>query len=253
MKEENGQVFSLDRARPGWWPSIYSRIVFFPYSPGYPKKKLKTPLIKNVNVSWDRIHAKGEYSDLWGVAPDAAIEELLSAIHVPPFPVFLDAGCGTGRHFDSIHKRFPDAVWFGFDISMKALQRQSESASRRLFIANILQVPIKHSSIDCIIDYGLFHTIPPWLRPLYIFQIVQLLRERGIIILASWIGNSNKPVYRVRGTIPEWGVSTESISLLFGEDWRIEKSIIKEYDRSLYMNYLLIQRNSDSLKIDQDS
>jgi S-adenosylmethionine-diacylgycerolhomoserine-N-methlytransferase len=57
-------------------------------------------------------------------------DRLIEGLHVPPGGTVLELGCGTGRNLVRAAQRYPDARFFGIDISHAMLETASASISR---------------------------------------------------------------------------------------------------------------------------
>ena len=56
---------------------------------------------------------------------------LIEGLGVPPGGTVLELGCGTGRNLIQAARRYPDARFFGIDISLAMLETASVAISRR--------------------------------------------------------------------------------------------------------------------------
>lgn len=124
--------------------------------------------------------------------------------------VFLDIGCGIGRHL-LILKNNDIQHFFGFDIVHKLVQiARDEFGLRNLFVANAIRIPIADDSVDRCLFYN---TIEHCSEPEEVLrQIWRVLRNGGILYM-------DVPNYKSMGDrIFRWGGK-----IIYGKTSHIQK------------------------------
>ncbi len=86
----------------------------------------------------------------------------------------LDACCGEGYFTNALAKEFPDADFYGFDLSKRAVRYASKSSvSAVFFAANISSVPVASGSVDV-----LLHIFAPVCEN----EFLRILKDGGVFV-----------------------------------------------------------------------
>jgi SAM-dependent methyltransferase len=102
-------------------------------------------------------------ADAWNLKLLGWSDEDAYAAHIRPFRVLLDAGCGNGRELIRLARLNPDALVVGLDIShaIDVAARNATGFSNVVLVqADILNPPLKPSSIGYISSLGVLHHTP---------------------------------------------------------------------------------------------
>lgn len=104
-------------------------------------------------------------TDVWRrYVVEEAIGELASLL--PPgrrsFGTILEAGCGEGVAFESLHKRFSSSAFFGVDINPQAVDVAKRAAGRLGSTIQVRQadagnLPLETASVDLVVCHQLLH------------------------------------------------------------------------------------------------
>lgn len=87
---------------------------------------------------------------------------------------FLDLGCGDGSYLRAIAQKFPDALYWGSDISKFAVRRAARYVEDTQFsVASNYHLPIQSGSIDAILSV---------FSPIELNEIKRVLRPEGIFV-----------------------------------------------------------------------
>ncbi len=100
----------------------------------------------------------------------------------------LDAGCGTGIDVQKLSLAYPNADFFGFDISEVMIKQAKKYASDgQVFLAIGEMLPIKDSAFSKVYSREVIeHVISP---QRYIDELARVTQQGGIIIIATPNGN----------------------------------------------------------------
>lgn len=123
---------------------------------------------------WNNIYNKGNLA--WGSEPASILSNFMELF--PPSAKVLDIGCGKGRNSIYLSKLGYDVT--GIDISQSAIDLAiSEKSSCKFYCMDALNDDL-NQTFDVIIDFGLFHFIPPEYRKKYNSKIHDMLNPGGL-------------------------------------------------------------------------
>lgn len=146
----------------------------------YPvNKTLKTYEVDTPEF-WNKIY-KGK-TPAWGYLPARLLTTF--AKYFPESGTILDIGCGSGRN--SLFLGNAGFKVTGVDISQDAInEAMSYNNKNCTFTCTSLVETWPSGKFDVIIDFGLFHFIPPQYRDTYINNINNSLNTNGVYINQS--------------------------------------------------------------------
>ena len=129
---------------------------------------------------WNKIYE--EKTPAWGYAPAKLLTTY--ADYFSESGTVLDIGCGSGRN--SLFLGNEGFKVTGIDISQDAINEASSYNNKNCkFICASLVETWPSGKFDVIIDFGLFHFIPPEYRDTYINNINTSLNTNGVYINQS--------------------------------------------------------------------
>lgn len=143
----------------------------------------------------------------------------------------LDLGCGSGRISFAL-ARYGFEIW-GVDFAPSAIKRAKElartlyqSTTTHFIVGDALDLPYKKDFFDVVFDYGCLHHIREEFWPLYVRNVVKILKGGGYLVLYTHSAGSkfykkNAPQKGVREFVVE-NVLThffgrEDFPVLFGK------------------------------------
>jgi SAM-dependent methyltransferase len=151
---------------------------------------------------WNKIYK--EKTPAWGYAPARLLTTF--AQYFPDKGSILDIGCGSGRN--SLFLANLGFKVTGVDISQDAInEARSYNNKNCSFICASLIEMWPNESFDVIIDFGLFHFIPPEYRDKYISNIKNSLNENGVYINQSGRLVKESPMGTEQYTPPQFELS----------------------------------------------
>ncbi len=107
-----------------------------------------------------------------------------------PVADVLDIGCGEGRHAALFARHRYHTI--GLDYEPLALKRAAQfhpnlSPYLRLVVGDLFQMPFRRSRpFDVILDYGCLHHVRKQDTPLYLNNVVPLLKSGGFFLLSCF-------------------------------------------------------------------
>lgn len=93
----------------------------------------------------------------------------------------LEFGCGIGRNLPSLQKEFPNAAFYGSDISIDSLVIANNNNPTVAFIDDV-ELNDYAKKFDLIFIAGVYHHIEPKLRDKVTKKVVSLLKPNGQLI-----------------------------------------------------------------------
>lgn len=81
-------------------------------------------------------------------------DRLIDGLDVPPGGTVLELGCGTGRNLIMAARRYPDARFFGIDISLAMLETASVAISRRGLSGRTMLAKADATDFDTTVLFG---------------------------------------------------------------------------------------------------
>lgn len=137
--------------------------------------------------SWESLYATSDVATLPWYTPDldSDFEDALSRRRLGGKRI-LDLGTGPATHAIALASRGYDIV--ATDISPSAIKRAKRVAKTSgvridFRVDDVLESKLERSSIDAIVDRGVFHTLEPAKRPVYVRTVHRILRPRGWLFL----------------------------------------------------------------------
>lgn len=123
---------------------------------------------------WDDIYKNG--SPAWGTLPATVLDKFVSYINGNKV---LDIGCGEGRNSFYLEKLGFEVT--GVDISQVAIEKaKSKHTTCQFFCNNLIIDKWPDTMYNAIIDFGLFHFVPPEYKDNYIKNIFDHLTPDGV-------------------------------------------------------------------------
>jgi SAM-dependent methyltransferase len=202
----NAQYYVNDRMSASLADGPIDRLVYMPVFPNHNHTRRET-----LFLDWNRLFEVKEQRELWGDELDETLVEMVEdalksatgGIHNA-----LDIGCGEGRHA----KLFAGLDYYGVDISPKALERAGKKNAGNFICSDILNLKGYVGFFDMAVDYGCFHSLPPWRRREYFETAGRIIKPGGFLIMCAWTGKGTSlPAFYVEGQLPEWSVSADDI------------------------------------------
>ncbi|MFA6449219.1 MAG: class I SAM-dependent methyltransferase, partial [bacterium] len=190
-------------------------------------------------LDWSFPYKTGAYGKSWGTLPDKTVEKLVLSISASEGSRVLDVGCGAGRNAPVMIKS--GLRYTGIDIAAEAI----ELARRKLPGVNfILGDALNHdwagSLFDIAIDYGCFHTLPPWKRNRYFELMNSIVKPGGHLIAAAWDGpKSAVPIEYVCGNLPEWACPEAEYKNLASPDFQMIHTELREEGKWILRYYVM--------------
>lgn len=109
----------------------------------------------------------------------------------------IDLGCGIGRNAIYLAKAGfrVDAI----DLSRTAITRGRQSAEEgrvrvKFIVGSVFDVPLRENRYDVAYDSGLFHHLPPHLRPHYLDLVRRALKPDGLFGMTCFDTTGGQPV-----------------------------------------------------------
>lgn len=139
---------------------------------------------------WEDVYRNSEVTDLPWYTPslDADFEHALEA-NLPAAARILDLGTGPATQAIALAKRGYEVV--ATDIAPSAIRKARHAAEREgvrigFQVDNILESKLSDALVDAIVDRGVFHTVDPESRSLYVAAVHRILRPRGLLFLKAF-------------------------------------------------------------------
>lgn len=148
------------------------------------------------------IQEKQNFFDLWAKFYDITLttvfyqaihQRLLEYVTLPPSPLVLDLGCGTGKLLYRLADKFSDLKGIGGDLSPEMLKKArlaNPHHPRLIFTqANAHNLPFADNQFDAV-----FNTISflHYLQPEIVFQeVARVLKPKGYFYLADYLGDNH--------------------------------------------------------------
>lgn len=147
---------------------------------------MKEGLNRETVISYYDEHVKNKVNDYIVVSPRIEYGWKTIKEFAPAKPLrILEVGCGMGNICSRMHKRWPDAIITGIDISTMSIQiAQKLFADDKLnFIESILTPATFNEEFDLIIFMDVYEHIAVSDRPDVHAALAKILRDKGKIIL----------------------------------------------------------------------
>lgn len=139
---------------------------------------------------WDDLYRRSDVTQLPWYSPTLD-PDVRSAVedHVPPSARMLDLGTGPATQAIELAR-------LGFrviatDVASAAIEKARAAARRAgvridFRVDNILDSRLETGLADAILDRGMFHTLPPEARRIYVQTVHRLLRPEGLLLLKTF-------------------------------------------------------------------
>ena len=82
-------------------------------------------------------------------------DDLIKALHPPKAGTVLEMGCGTGRNLVAAAKHYPEAKFFGFDISTAMLETAGRAVQRNDLVGRVELAQADASDFSATKTFGL--------------------------------------------------------------------------------------------------
>lgn len=129
---------------------------------------------------WEK-HYKRKKSYL-SIPDENVVRSVIRYLNKNPDGVFLDAGCGKGRHFHFM-RQYTDKV-FGMDFTKNSLRDiEDGSEIHKLLLGDISQIPFKSNSFDYVLAWGIIHYLPQNLIETTIKELYRIIKPGGVLFL----------------------------------------------------------------------
>ena len=139
---------------------------------------------------WEDLYRNSDVSDLPWYTPalDADFGRAVNE-HLPNGGRILDLGTGPATQAIALAKRGYDVV--ATDIAPSAIAKAKHAAQREAVriefrVDNVLESKLPDALVEGIVDRGVFHTLPPESRALYVATVHRILRPRGFLFLKAF-------------------------------------------------------------------
>jgi len=141
---------------------------------------------------WSNAERASGYVELFGSAPDRAIESLLDAAGTGPSLKALDLCCGQGNVSAGLLRRGCQVVGIDFSPAMLAFARQR--APKASFIeADAQDIPFGDAEFDVVVsNFGVCH-VPD--QPRVLAEARRVLRSGGKFVMTVWCGPEASPCF----------------------------------------------------------
>ena len=171
---------------------------------------------KKVLPDWNSLYTEMEVEDMPWYLPelDPDLKESLIENHIQTGS-FLDLGTGPGTQAIGLSKMGFEVT--GTDISAEAIKKARKLNEDVKFIQDDILNSHLNVQFDFIFDRGCFHIIPEEKRPEYILQVVNLLKQNGILFLKCFSDKNPDTGFG------PYHLSKTSIESLFDKDFNIIK------------------------------
>lgn len=128
----------------------------------------------NNQIIWDK-HYEREKSKL-SIPDENVVRSVLRYLKKKPEAIFLDAGCGTGRHVDFILKHTSNI--FGMDFAANSLHSIKHN---KLIQADVTNIPFSENSFDYVLAWGIIHYLPKENIETAMRELYRILKPGGIL------------------------------------------------------------------------
>lgn len=139
------------------------------------------------DTDWDNEYQTNHHQERWDIStPSPELLGLLLALHLPPHTSCLDLGCGSGTEAIFLAQQGHEVVgvdWSEQALSLAQAKAQSAGVQVQWQRGNVLDLPIKDSSIFFALERGCFHHILPEQRPQFAAEVYRVLRPGGYFFM----------------------------------------------------------------------
>ena len=147
----------------------------------------------------------------------------------------LDAGCGPGRTARYLAELGHDVL--GIDISVNAVERAKEKATKENNSARFLQADICRLTgydreFDTVVDIGCFHSLPEADRGLYSSTLHRMCRADAAVFIRAFSekNKQSREDYTESNGLPLPAIREEHIRNAFSDGWKIDAMEEREID-----------------------
>lgn len=196
-------------------------------------------------LDWSFPYITSAHEKSWGTQPDKTTENLVASLALRAGSRVLDIGCGAGRNAPILIKG--GLQYTGIDIAGAAIALARRAFPGNNFIqGDALDRDWDENLFDIAIDYGFFHTLPPWKRKRYFALIEKIVTPGGHLITAAWDGTpSPAPIEYVCGHLPEWACNEEEFTKLAGPAFRLIHTEIRPEGKWLLRYYVMKNEHAE--------
>jgi ubiquinone/menaquinone biosynthesis C-methylase UbiE len=187
-------------------------------------------------MSWDESYT-GEYPPPWDIGRPQPVFVGLADQGLLSGRV-LDAGCGTGEHV-LLAAEHGASEPTGIDLSPTAIESARAKAGQRgisahFEVGDALRLDLADSSIDTIIDSGLFHVFSDDDRPRYVASIARVTKPGGHAYLMCF--SDRQP-----GDMGPRRVRQDELREAFSDGWEFESITAETFDVNRFGNSNIAQ------------
>jgi 23S rRNA (guanine745-N1)-methyltransferase len=140
----------------------------------------------------------------------------------------VDLGCGEGYYTNDLANRLTNIQFIGFDLSKTALKLASKQSKARYFCASIADLPIKNSSIDCVLCI---------FAPFKLDEIKRVLKPNGLFIVVNPSQNHlyglKKELYETVKLNPIFSLNTNDFDFELVQSYQIKKELVLNTPESI--------------------
>jgi len=146
---------------------------------------------------------KGGYSgDEWHFSSKKAypvVDQFISCAQKEKKKIFLDIGCGNGRHAVLFSKSGFKS--FGIDLSQEAIVlakklAASENVKINYTVGDVLHLPYRNDQFDVVLDSGCFHHLRKYQWSEYVKNVKNVLKKNGLFFLICFSIHSDGNIPR---------------------------------------------------------
>jgi len=160
-----------------------------------------------------------EESHWWYVGMRFIVSALLPPGKLPPNPLVLDAGCGTGYNLGWLRRTY-DAVTIGIDYSPLALQLCRRRKEKALIQADAARLPFADAVFDLVVSLDVMtHLDDKAARCQALQEFRRVLKPRSLILLRvaahKWLRSSHDDAIETRHRYSKSELREETIEAGF--------------------------------------
>ena len=107
---------------------------------------------------------------------------------------FLDIGCGNGRDIAYLSSHFDNIVFYGIDISLRAIENaiQLNSSKNHITFDRKNWIELDNSQYDIVYISGVYHFFQLTEREAFVPKIKRILKSHGFLILSTLSSNDKQ-------------------------------------------------------------